>query len=190
MDLYYLRGRYYSQELHRFISRDPIGFAGGDANLYAYVGNSPTNFSDPRGLYVEGGLGSNLSGIGGIGGGGIPYDVESGPGLQGGAGTIAGGVVGGSGPVQLAIDVRKRIFTPTATPTQTPTATPTQTPNPRVQTIREIYSNPYMGLGIIVSMIQSGIISAQEALDAGVPASELEGAGISVSPRPGSTSTP
>jgi RHS repeat-associated protein len=25
----------------RFISEDPIGFAGGDSNLYCYVGNSP-----------------------------------------------------------------------------------------------------------------------------------------------------
>ena len=33
MDLYYLRGRYYSQELHRFISRDSIGFAAGGARL-------------------------------------------------------------------------------------------------------------------------------------------------------------
>ena len=31
-------------------SQDPIGFAGGDANLYRYVGNSPTNATDPSGL--------------------------------------------------------------------------------------------------------------------------------------------
>jgi hypothetical protein len=34
----------------RFISPDPSGFAGGDPNLYAYVGNSPTNSVDPLGL--------------------------------------------------------------------------------------------------------------------------------------------
>ncbi len=28
----------------------PLGFAAGDANLYRYVGNSPTNFTDPSGL--------------------------------------------------------------------------------------------------------------------------------------------
>ena len=28
----------------------PLGFAAGDANLYRYVGNSPTNFIDPSGL--------------------------------------------------------------------------------------------------------------------------------------------
>jgi len=36
--------------LHRFVSEDPIGFAAGDPNLYAYVSNSPLNFRDPLGL--------------------------------------------------------------------------------------------------------------------------------------------
>ena len=35
--LYYYRARYYSPTLQRFISEDPIGFAGGDLNLFAYV---------------------------------------------------------------------------------------------------------------------------------------------------------
>jgi RHS repeat-associated protein len=47
--LYYYRARYYSPELGRFISEDPLGFGGGDANLYAYVRNSPTNLTDPSG---------------------------------------------------------------------------------------------------------------------------------------------
>jgi RHS repeat-associated protein len=47
--LYFYRGRYYNPTWGRFISEDPIGFAGGDSNLYAYVGNSPTNFVDPQG---------------------------------------------------------------------------------------------------------------------------------------------
>jgi len=33
-----------------FISEDPIGFAGGDLNLYAYVGGSPLMRVDPSGL--------------------------------------------------------------------------------------------------------------------------------------------
>ena len=32
------------------ISKDPIGFEAGDANLYRYVGNGPTNATDPTGL--------------------------------------------------------------------------------------------------------------------------------------------
>src|ERR1700730_6884450 len=42
--------RYYNPALGRFISEDPIGFAGGQANLYAYVGNDPVDFTDPFGL--------------------------------------------------------------------------------------------------------------------------------------------
>lgn len=34
-----------------FISKDPIGFEGGDVNLYAYVQNNPVNYIDPSGLY-------------------------------------------------------------------------------------------------------------------------------------------
>ena len=37
----------------RFISEDPIGFAAGDGNLNRYVGNSPTNFTDPNGLQLS-----------------------------------------------------------------------------------------------------------------------------------------
>ena len=47
---YYYRARYYDPQVGRFVSQDPIGFAGGDVNLYGYVGNSPTNFTDPSGL--------------------------------------------------------------------------------------------------------------------------------------------
>jgi RHS repeat-associated protein len=35
--LYYYRARYYSPELQRFISEDPIGFEGGDVNFYAMM---------------------------------------------------------------------------------------------------------------------------------------------------------
>jgi RHS repeat-associated protein len=43
----------YSPGMGRFISEDPIGLAGGDANLYAYVGNHPMNATEPLGLYME-----------------------------------------------------------------------------------------------------------------------------------------
>jgi RHS repeat-associated protein len=48
--LYYYRARYYSPEMGRFISEDPIGLAGG-INMYSYVGNSPLNWIDPLGLF-------------------------------------------------------------------------------------------------------------------------------------------
>jgi RHS repeat-associated protein len=48
--LYYMRARYYSPGLHRFTSEDPLGFEGGDTNLYSYVGGNPANYTDPLGL--------------------------------------------------------------------------------------------------------------------------------------------
>ncbi len=42
--------RWFAAGIGRWISEDPIGFAAGDANLYRYVGNSPTNATDPSGL--------------------------------------------------------------------------------------------------------------------------------------------
>ena len=50
--LYYMRARYYAPSIARFISRDPAGLAGG-LNLYAYAGDSPTNFTDPTGTLPE-----------------------------------------------------------------------------------------------------------------------------------------
>jgi len=47
--LQFLRARYYSPTLQRFISEDPIGFEGGDVNLYAYAYNNPIVFTDPSG---------------------------------------------------------------------------------------------------------------------------------------------
>ncbi|MGE0493026.1 MAG: RHS repeat-associated core domain-containing protein [Vulcanimicrobiota bacterium] len=47
--LLYMRQRHYDPTLARFLSRDPIGFAGG-LNLYGYVGGNPVNHSDPSGL--------------------------------------------------------------------------------------------------------------------------------------------
>ena len=44
--LQYNRARYYDPSIGAFIGQDPIGFGGGDANLYRYVGNSPFNGID------------------------------------------------------------------------------------------------------------------------------------------------
>ena len=46
--LVYMRARYYDSETGRFISRDPIGTAGG-LNLYCYVDNNPIRYNDPTG---------------------------------------------------------------------------------------------------------------------------------------------
>jgi RHS repeat-associated protein len=47
---YFYRSRYYDPEVGRFLGEDAIGFGGGDANLYRYVGNDPINGSDPFGM--------------------------------------------------------------------------------------------------------------------------------------------
>ena len=48
--LYFSRARYYSPQHGRFTAEDPLGFGGGDTNVYSYVFNSPTNWTDPLGL--------------------------------------------------------------------------------------------------------------------------------------------
>ncbi|MFA5162846.1 MAG: RHS repeat-associated core domain-containing protein [Elusimicrobiales bacterium] len=50
--LFYYRARYYAPDTGRFIQKDPIGFAGGDPNLYAYVNANPINHYDPSGLFL------------------------------------------------------------------------------------------------------------------------------------------
>ena len=75
--LYYYRARYYDPGLGRFISEDPIGFSAGDTNLYRYVNNSPTNFTDPTGEFANVAAGA---GFGALFGGlyALANDIESG----------------------------------------------------------------------------------------------------------------
>lgn len=47
--LLYMRSRYYSPYLCRFINPDPSGFAGG-MNFYAYANGNPVSYLDPFGL--------------------------------------------------------------------------------------------------------------------------------------------
>jgi len=47
--LYYYRARYYTPELGRFVSEDPLQLAAGP-NSYAYVGGNPVSYIDPYGL--------------------------------------------------------------------------------------------------------------------------------------------
>src|SRR5882724_3836177 len=62
LGLYDYRNRFYHPVLGRFLQSDPIGFDGGDANLFRYCGGDPVNRSDPSGMLDQGG------GAGGAGG--------------------------------------------------------------------------------------------------------------------------
>ena len=62
--LYYYRARYYNPQIGRFISEDPLDFAGGDVNFYAYVGNNPIDRIDPTGEFAV--LGSLIGGLGNL----------------------------------------------------------------------------------------------------------------------------
>jgi RHS repeat-associated protein len=42
--------RDYDPDVGRWTAKDPIGFAGGDTDLYGYVGNNPITFVDPFGV--------------------------------------------------------------------------------------------------------------------------------------------
>ena len=68
--LYYNRARYLDPTTGRWTTQDPLGFAAGDANLYRYVFNAPTVFTDPSGQIVPfllvGGVVLTLGGIGGL----------------------------------------------------------------------------------------------------------------------------
>jgi len=71
--LYFYRARYYDPTIGRFISKDPIGFAGGDINLYGYVRNNPVNWIDPYRLIRWGTVGKGagkvvLGALGVVGG--------------------------------------------------------------------------------------------------------------------------
>jgi len=55
-ELYFYRARYYSQELGRFLTQDPIGFVSNDWNMYRYSENNSVMYTDPRRHYFYAGI--------------------------------------------------------------------------------------------------------------------------------------
>jgi RHS repeat-associated protein len=94
--LLYMRARFYDPEVGRFISKDPIRFAGGDLNLYAYVANNPVIGVDPSGTIFWPGaaVGAIVGGAGGLVGalaqGGSFGDVLASTLIGAGTGAISG----------------------------------------------------------------------------------------------------
>jgi RHS repeat-associated protein len=106
---YFYRARYYSPDQKRFISEDPLGFAGGDTNLYAYVRNNAINLRDPLGtnpLLVPVVIGAAVGGIS-AGGATLAYELSVGTPLdvalqRTAVNTVAGAGIGALAPIAAA----------------------------------------------------------------------------------------
>ena len=59
--------RWYDVSVGSWINEDPIGFEGGDANLYRYCGNDPVNGTDPNGNVPLAVVGAGIGGLFGAG---------------------------------------------------------------------------------------------------------------------------
>jgi len=88
--------RDYDPQTGKWTAKDPIGFAGRDSNLYAYVGEDPINGIDPLGLFcISKAVVGGLSGAaGGAVGGALAGALTGQPGAVA-AGVILGGIGGG-----------------------------------------------------------------------------------------------
>ena len=99
LQLSYYRARFLESESGRFLSRDPIGFAGLDSNLYRYVGNNVPGLTDPSGraalveVVVPAAVGAAVAGFAGARPGEYFNYQRAGFGFLLGAGLALGGGV-------------------------------------------------------------------------------------------------
>ena len=107
--LYYFRARYYDPEMGRFLTKDPIGLAGGHTNLYLYCGNDPVNCTDPTGMIdpataavlIGGGIGAVAGGTSAYLAGGDTSQIATAVAIGAAAG--AGSVIAGASGIVAAI---------------------------------------------------------------------------------------
>lgn len=104
-----LTHRYYDSSTNRFLTRDPIHYAGG-INLYAYVRNNAVRWTDLMGTDIFGlGVGvSGYVGFGGMGAGlggsfGTVYGYNTADGTLGTASSYGGFYPGGGDPNGVAV---------------------------------------------------------------------------------------
>ena len=88
--------RDYDPETGRWTSKDPIGFGGGDSNLYGYVVNDPVNFVDPDGHFVWVIAGALIGGLVNAGATVVANGGFDGLTARQLAGSFAGGAVAGA----------------------------------------------------------------------------------------------
>ena len=75
--LYYYRARHYDLSIGRFLSEDPIRFAG-SSSFYLYTQNRPVNATDPTGLKILLCSRAGFQNLGGIGNHAYLYDTRNG----------------------------------------------------------------------------------------------------------------
>ena len=87
--------RDYDPEIGRWTAKDPIGFEGGNTDLYGYVLNNPVNYIDPYGLVDWGKVvGGGIAAVGGA------------------VGVVAGAVVAGIGVVEAGSVAAGNVYGP------------------------------------------------------------------------------
>ena len=102
--------RDYDSETGRWLARDPIGFGGGDTNLYGYTSNDPINFIDQNGLIsiLLGGSAESTPGKGGVTTGGLFLsDFGSAKNVDAGVFNSNGSTTGFNAGVGVTVDVLK-----------------------------------------------------------------------------------
>jgi RHS repeat-associated protein len=154
--------REYDAQVGRWLTKDPIGFGGGDANLYGYTLQDPINWVDADGL-----MGKKLPSPGGVtatdDGGAVGATIGAAiGGAIGGAyggpgGAVGGGAIGGSigGAIGSACGGGNRIPGDTAEQAMIPgsmspsqrdaTFGPSTPPETAQQHAGDILNNPYGG---------------------------------------------
>lgn len=87
--LIYMRARWYDPTTGQFITKDPIGHASGETNLYHYAGGDPTNHVDPSGLFSWNDAAQLVIGWGDGASYGATYDIREALGINGGVDTCS-----------------------------------------------------------------------------------------------------
>ncbi len=101
--LYAIRNRFYHPHLGTWLTRDPIGYDGGSANLQQYASSQPLDAIDPLGLEEPGSFDWSTSAWGAVGLVGGLVEVVGGATLIGGGAAGTGVSLGSGAPVTVPV---------------------------------------------------------------------------------------